>query len=155
MNAAANDPSEPLETPAPPSAPEPVDTLERRRCQRFIALRRGQPCFWVMFGEQRCGLLDLSLKGFSIPAALALPIGENFDFALVRDGVPDEIRGQAKVVNNVPTSDGGLAGCEFAVLTEADQARLQEWLVTHVIVSATVRITERDALQIVLGRSLV
>ncbi len=141
--------------PEPQNPPNGEEALERRQCQRFIALRWGQPCFWVIYGPQRYGLNDLSLNGFSIPVAGSPGIGENFAFTLVRDGVPDEIRGKATVVNNIPTPNGALAGCEFTSLEADERARLQEWLVTHVIVNATVRITERDALQIVLGRSLV
>lgn len=126
---------------------------DRRVRQRFVARRHGRPCFWAQRGDERTALNDLSLEGFSAPFPLP-PQGE-FEVVLRREGVPDEIRSLAVVVNQVSGPDGPASGCRFVGLSEDAAARLQEWLVAHVIMSATVRITERDALMIVQGRSLV
>lgn len=137
------------------NAPLIDDTAERRARQRFVARRRGNPCFWVVLDGQRVALNDLSLEGFSLPALPTLSTGSNFQFVLQRDGIPDEINGWAEVVNQI--ADGGnlTAGCRFTTLDEAGAERLNEWLVAHVIVNATVRISEKDAAAIVRGRSLV
>lgn len=133
----------------PPSAAE---NPERRTRQRFLAQRRGEQCFWVVLAGQRLALVDLSLEGFSMPSVVEATAA-GFDFVLQREGVPDEIRGRAEVVN--PAPDGQAVGCRFLDLPESEQARLQDWLVAHVIMSATVRITEKDATAIVRGGSLV
>lgn len=127
--------------------------LDRRIRQRFIARRHGQPCFWLRTGGERVALDDLSLEGFSAPMALP-PRGE-FDVVLQREGVPDEIRCTALVVNEAPGPSGSAFGCRFAGLSSENAERLQDWLVAHVIMSATIRITEKDAVMIVKGRSLV
>lgn len=131
------------------------DAQERRGRQRFLALRRGEPCFWVMLDGERIALNDLSLEGFSMPATTPPPAGQPFPFTLVREGVPDEIRGIATVVSHSASPEGGMAGCQFVEMKDDGLFRLQDWLVTHVIVNASVRITEREAVEIVLGRSLV
>jgi hypothetical protein len=132
-----------------------MDVQERRGRQRFLALRRGEPCFWVLLDGERIALNDLSLEGFSMPATTPPPAGKAFHFVLVREGVPDEIRGTAAVVSHTASPEGGLAGCQFVEVEDDGLFRLQDWLVTHVIMNATVRITEREAVEIVLGRSLV
>ncbi|ATE61375.1 PilZ domain-containing protein [Thauera sinica] len=130
-----------------------VGNADRRVRQRFVARRHGRPCFWVLADSGRLALNDLSLEGFSAPFPQP-PHGE-FEVVLQREGVPDEIRGRATVVNQVPGPAGAAVGCRFSRLSAEDAERLQEWLVAHVIMSATVRITEKDALAIVQGRSLV
>lgn len=130
-----------------------IGNADRRVRQRFVARRHGRPCFWVLSGQDRVALNDLSLEGFS--ASFSRPPQGEFEVVLQREGVPDEIRGTAIVVNQVPGTTGPASGCRFSRLAEADAERLQEWLVTHVIVNASVRITEKDALMIVQGRSLV
>lgn len=142
----------PSAAPAESAAAAP-DNADRRGRQRFVARRRGEPCFWVARDGERTALNDLSLEGFS--ASFPLPPPAEFDFVLHRDGVPDEIRGRAVVVNQVPGEYGLSMGCRFVALPADEAARLQEWLVAHVIMSASVRITEKDAARIVLGRSLV
>lgn len=128
---------------------------ERRSRQRFVATRRGDTCFWAIVDDQRLALNDLSLEGFSLPASAKLSNGLAFDFVLQREGVPDEIRGRAEVVNQIDDGDSVKAGCRFASLEEGSSERLHDWLVAHVLVSATVRITEQDATAIVSGPSLI
>lgn len=127
------------------------DGGERRVHQRFVARLHGEPCFWALVGQQRLPLNDLSLKGLSIPAQPNLPKGTQFDFTLQREGVPDAVRGRAEVTGVF----GNAAGCRIVGFEADDAERLQDWLVTHVIRSATVRITEKDAAAIVAGHSLV
>ncbi|MDR2207824.1 MAG: PilZ domain-containing protein [Azoarcus sp.] len=127
---------------------------ERRIHQRFVARLRGEPCFWALIGEERLALDDLSLRGFALPVLPALVPGAQFDFVLQREGVPDAIQGRAEVVN-VFGKDALSAGCRI-IEFEADSAeRLHDWLVTHVILNATVRINEKDAAAIVSGGSFV
>lgn len=137
--------------------PPTGDSPERRARQRFLAQRRGEPCFWVVVGGHRQALIDISLEGFSMAAVQAVS-SEGFDFVLQRADVPDQIAGRAVVVNPAggqAGEPGRTLGCRFIELPAASLARLEDWLITHVIVSATVRITEKDATAIVLGRSLV
>ncbi|MBN8442016.1 MAG: PilZ domain-containing protein [Thauera sp.] len=130
-----------------------VDNADRRGRQRFVAQRYGMPCFWVETGGARFALNDLSLDGFSV-AFPQPPVGE-FDFVLQREGVPDRIHGHARAVNRIPGPLGPVFGCRFSVISPDNAARLEDWLIAHVIMSASVRITEKDAAAIVRGRSLV
>ncbi len=145
--------------------PDPVDvpaaddasSAERRRVQRFVARRRGDPCFFALIGGARVPLNDLSAEGFSMQAAEAPALGEAFAFVLQREGVPDEIRGRAIAANFIPPQGGelGQAGCRFVDI-EADGAeRVRDWLIAHVIMTASVRISEKDAAAIVAGPSLI
>ncbi|MFA7607192.1 MAG: PilZ domain-containing protein [Rhodocyclaceae bacterium] len=131
------------------------ETVERRRRQRFVAKRRGEYCFWARIGERRLPLLDLSLEGFGVAAESAPVPGESFDFVLERFGVPDRIAGQARVMNRFETDGGTQVGVLFEGLSEADRERLKDWLTAHVLINASVPITERDASNIVSGPSLV
>ena len=126
---------------------------ERRRNQRFVARRRGEPCFWVVMAEQRVALNDLSAEGFSYPSSRPREIGEAFDFVLQREGVPDEIRGRAETVNHL--ANAAQTGCHFVRMEDGGAERLRDWLIAHVIMTASVRITEKDAAAIVAGPSLV
>lgn len=139
------------------NAPLHDNAAERRMRQRFVAKRRGDVCFWAVIGERRFALNDLSIEGFSLPASPLLSTGLVFDFVLQRDGMPDEISGQARVVNQIPALDSepAKAGCHFESLVEGGEERLHDWLVAHVLVNATVRITEKDATEIVSGPSLI
>ena len=65
-----------------------VDSAERRRIQRFLALRRGEPWFWVVIDGERIPLRDVSVDGFAITAEAPPAAGEPFDFVLQREGVP-------------------------------------------------------------------
>lgn len=130
-----------------------VDNTDRRGRQRFVAQRYGMPCFWVGTGSERLALNDLSLDGFSV-AFPQVPADE-FEFVLQREGVPDQIQGRAKAVNLVPGPFGPVSGCRFTSISPDNASRLEDWLIAHVIMSATVRITEKDAALIVRGRSLV
>ncbi|QDF95497.1 hypothetical protein CJ010_02475 [Azoarcus sp. DD4] len=137
--------------------PPTGDSSERRARQRFLAQRRGEPCFWVVVDGHRQALIDISLEGFSMPAMDGAS-HEGFDFVLQRADVPDQVAGRAVVVNPAGSqvgAPGRTLGCRFVDLPAEVLARLEDWLITHVIVSATVRITEKDATAIVLGRSLV
>ena len=128
---------------------------ERRKRQRFVAKWRGEYCFWVVVNGDRKPLVDLSLEGFAMPATSPPSSSSDFEFVLQRINVPDEIRGRARVVNYLSAPEGGQAGCRFESFDGDGQARLRDWLTTHVIMNATVRISEKDALKIVEGRSLV
>ena len=130
------------------------DSSERRIHQRFVARLHGEPCFWALIGEERLALNDLSLKGFSLPASSMLLLDAQFDFILQREGVPDTIQGCA-VVTGVFGKENPSAGCRIIRFEGDGEERLQDWLVIHVILSATVRISEKDAAAIVSGRSLV
>ncbi len=131
------------------------DAAERRARQRFVAKRRGDICFWAMVNGERRPLNDLSLEGFSLPVAHDLDPGAEFRFVLQRESVPDRIEGHAKVVNQVGEGHARKAGCRFVELDEEGVARLKDWLIAHVLASATVRINERDAAAIVNGPSLI
>lgn len=133
----------------------PVDDVagERRSKQRFVARRRGEPCFWLVLDGQRIALNDLSAEGFSYPSPTPRANAEVFDFVLQREGLPDEIRGRAETVNYL--ADAAQTGCHFLGIEGDGAQRLRDWLIAHVIVSASVRITEKDAAAIVAGPSLV
>jgi len=131
------------------------DASERRARQRFVARRRGDICFWAQINGERRPLNDLSLEGFSLPVSHDLDSGTRFRFVLQREGVPDRIEGYAKVVNQVGEGSERKTGCRFVELDEEGVTRLKDWLVAHVLASATVRINERDAEAIVNGPSLI
>ncbi len=139
----------------PGTAPLPIDELagERRGKQRFVARRRGAPCFWLVLDGRRIALNDLSAEGFSYSSPTPRENVETFDFVLQREGLPDEIRGRAETVNHL--ADGAQTGCHFLSIEGDGQQRLRDWLIAHVIVSASVRITEKDAAAIVAGPSLI
>lgn len=130
-----------------------ADSAERRRIQRFLALRRGEPWFWVVIDGERIPLRDVSVDGFAITAEAPPAAGEPFDFVLQREGVPDQIRGCAQAVNFIAAS--GQAGCRFLVLEGDGAERLRDWLIALVIMNASVRISEKDAAAIVAGPSLI
>lgn len=130
-------------------------TTERRSRQRFVARRRGEYCFWVMLADERLPLQDLSLDGFGVDALLPFEVDARFAFQMTRAGVPDRIGGIAKVANRVASGSGILAGFVFESFEADGRVRLEEWLAAHVLASATVPITERDATAIVSGPSLV
>jgi hypothetical protein len=138
-----------------PAAPESVqeDGAERRRIQRFLASRRGAPYLWMRQGDARIALRDISIDGFSIGADGPLADGAPFDFVLEREGVPDQVRGRAQSVNFIASI--GQVGCRFVELEGDGAERLREWLVTLVIMNASVRISEKDAAAIVAGPSLI
>ena len=91
----------------------PVDDVagERRSKQRFVARRRGEPCFWLVLDGQRIALNDLSAEGFSYPSLTPRANAEVFDFVLQREGLPDEIRGRAETVSYL--ADAAQTGCHF------------------------------------------
>jgi len=130
------------------------DLSERRIHQRFVARQHGKPCFWALICDQRLAINDLSLDGFALPASPMFVPGAQFDFILQREGVPDTIRGRAEV-SSVFGNDTPSAGCRIIRFEGDSEKRLQDWLVIHVMLCATVRISEKDAAAIVSGRSLV
>lgn len=146
--------AQPIPVPPPPPPPE-VDTGERRLHQRFVAQRQGEACFWALVGNHRVALNDLSITGFSLPLLPDYTVGTQFDFTLQRDGIPDAVRGQAQIVNQLGKDAAAKLGCRIIQFEGENAERLKEWLVTHVICSATVRITEKDAAAIVAGRPLI
>lgn len=138
---------------APPPAPAADDGGERRLVQRFFALNRGRQCFWLSSAGLKIPLHDLSCQGFSCPVPVPPAPGALFAFTLKREAVPDRICGQAEVMNYIAGKQQ--VGCRF-VRFEGDGAeRLRDWLVAHVLMNASVPISEKDAEQIVSGRSMV
>lgn len=125
--------------------------FERRTRQRFPAVRDGKPYVWLLLGNERWPLNDLSLDGFSVPADTPIPPEEAFDFALRLSDAPDTVRGQAQVMNTV----GGVTGCRFVTLEGDGEARVFEWLTVIVICAAKLRITAKEAEAIVRGPSLI
>ncbi len=132
-----------------------IETAERRSRQRFVAKWRGDYCFWALIDGERKPLVDLSLEGFAVPAGSPPRSDECIAFVLQRANVPDEIRGQARVVNYLSAPDGGQVGCVFEHLDGDGQARLEDWLTAHVLMNATVPISEKEAALIVSGPSLI
>lgn len=132
-----------------------VDSGERRGRQRFLAKWRGEYCFWVVIAGERRPLLDLSMEGFAIQASSPPESGQSFDFVMQHANVPNEICGTARVVNYLSGPAGGQAGCLFVSLEPNGLARLEDWLTTHVLLNASVPITEKEAAKIVSGRSLI
>lgn len=132
-----------------------TESGERRKRQRFVAKRRGEQCFWVVIDGQRYPLTDLSLAGFAVPVSSPLPTGKVIEVVLQRANVPDEIHGQARVVNHTQAAGGGQAGCLFETLDSAASERLEDWLAAHVLMTASVPINEREAASIVRGPSLI
>jgi hypothetical protein len=128
---------------------------ERRKRQRFVAKRWGSACFWVLVDGERLPLIDLSLEGFSMPASAPLQEQRTFPFVLQIEGIPDEIRGEARTVNFVVGEEGGQIGCCFVSFVGEGDARLHDWLTVHLISTATLRISEKEAAAIVAGPSLI
>lgn len=128
---------------------------ERRRTQRFYALRRGAPCFWITLDDTCVALADLSLNGCSFFHADPMTEGSTFRFVLSTVDVPDRVRGLAEVVAPDPGSEPGQVSCLFRVLDDDGEVILLDWLVVHVMMNATVRIRPQDARRIVTGGSIV
>jgi len=128
---------------------------ERRQRQRFQAVRDGKPCFFVLIGEARIPLIDLSLEGFAIAADAGIAPQQEFDFVLRLSDIPDKIRGRARAMNKVPGEGEGQIGCRFESFEREGAVDLKEWLTAHVISTASVRISEKEATAIVTGRSLI
>ncbi|MFT3736691.1 MAG: PilZ domain-containing protein [Rhodocyclaceae bacterium] len=127
---------------------------EKRARQRFIARRGDTPFFWLIVDGERIPLEDLSLEGFSVKAEGLLKGGEPFAFEMRIHDIPDKLRGEAQAINYIVGSPQGLCGCRFLSLTPGVD-RLTEWLTVHVIATATVRISVKDAEKIVSGPSLI
>ena len=128
---------------------------ERRRRQRFVARRWGNVCFWVVIDGVRLPVNDLSLEGFSVPFGAPLIEPRQLCFELCLDGIPERIFGVAETMNFVVGESGGQLGCRFLSFDGEGAIRLHDWLTVHVIATATVRISEREAAEIVSGPSLI
>ena len=135
----------------------PADGLpgERRKRQRFVARRWGNVCFWVVIDGARLPVNDLSLEGFSVPFGAPFVEPRQVSFELSLDGIPERIFGVADTMNFTVGTDGGLLGCRFVSFEGDGAIRLHNWLTVHVIATATVRISEREAAEIVSGPSLI
>ncbi len=128
---------------------------ERRRRQRCVARRWGNGCCWVVIDGVRLPVNDLSLEGFSVPFGAPLIEPRQLCFELSLDGIPERIFGVADTMNFSVGTDGGLLGCRFVSFEGDGAIRLHDWLTVHVIATATVRISEREAAEIVSGPSLI
>lgn len=129
---------------------------ERRRRQRFLARGGdGSEPFWIAVDGQRLPLHDLSLEGFSLSSPNPAASPGAFPFELRLEGIPDRVRGTAEPVNFVAGEPAGLIGCRFVSLEGEGVQRLHEWLTVHVIRSASVRISAKEAEAIVAGPSLI
>lgn len=127
---------------------------ERRRIQRVITTQEGQRRFWLIRGESRIALWDLSLEGFGMPADESPAVGTGFEFAIRRDGEAEDVSGQAEVVNHVKGGAGQI-GCRITVFNGDGQRRLAQWLADHVLSCASVFISAEEAGEIVSGPSIV
>jgi len=134
-------------------APQALQEGDRRGRQRFVAKRRGTHCFWVQCNGQREPLADLSLEGFAVAARIECE--GVFAVILHRAGVPDEIAATARIANCFEGADGPQCGCLFEQFEGDGRERLHDWLVAHVIATASVPLTEADAERIVSGPSLI
>lgn len=132
-----------------------IETAERRSRQRFVAKWRGDYCFWVVIEGEREPLVDLSLEGFAVLADSPSRSDQSIAFVLQRSAVPDEIRGLARVVNHLSGPEGGQIGCVFEQLEGDGRERLEDWLTAHVLMNASVPISEKEAAMIVAGPSLI
>lgn len=135
--------------------PTPVadEGADRRLVQRFFALNRGRTSFWLHSAGLKIPLHDLSCQGFSLFTPLPPEVGASFSFTLRRDTVPDKISGQARVMNYIASKNQ--AGCCILEFDDDGEERLRDWLVAHVLVNASVPISEKEAEQIVSGRSMI
>ena len=120
-----------------------------------MARRWGNVCFWVVIDGARLPVNDLSLEGFSVPFGAPLIEPRQVSFELSLDGIPERIFGVADTMNFTVGTDGGLLGCRFVSFEGDGAIRLHDWLTVHVIATATVRISEREAAEIVSGPSLI
>jgi hypothetical protein len=124
---------------------------ERRARQRFPAVRDGKPYVWLLLGDARWPLSDLSLDGFSVAQETPLKPGDTFEFALKLSDAPDKVKGVAEAMSTL----GGLTGCRFVSVEGEGEARVFEWLTVIVICAAKLRITAKEAESIVRGPSLI
>ena len=132
-----------------------IGPAERRQRQRFMARRWGDVCFWVDLNGEHLPVNDVSLEGFSVPSMARPPEPKTFPFVLQLAGIPDRISGMAQMMNFISTDGGGQLGCRFSSFDGEGSERLHDWLTTHVIAMATVRISEKEAAAIVSGPSLI
>ncbi|MBO4329649.1 MAG: PilZ domain-containing protein [Rhodocyclaceae bacterium] len=128
---------------------------ESRKQQRFITRRRGKYCFWVEMEGQLHPLEDLSIGGFAVGGEAAPEAGTELDFKLRRAADSDSIAGRAKVLNRFQTAAGPRAGVLFEALEGDGKERLDEWLIDHILSTASVPVSREDARSIVHGPSLV
>lgn len=132
-----------------------MDSDERRSRQRFLAQWHGEYLFWVVIAGERRPLVDLSMEGFAVQASSPPQSDQVFDFVMQHAKVPNEICGTARVVNYLNLPAGGQAGCLFVSLDAKGLTTLEDWLTAHVLLNASVPISEKEAARIVSGPSLV
>jgi len=134
---------------------DPTAVEERRRRQRIIMQPPGQYRFWLSWYGGKVIVKDLSVEGFSMnlpaPPASAGP----FEFLLERDATLGGVSGVARFVNFSRDEHGGLAGCRFVEVSDGARGKLTEWLAGHVLGAASVKVSESDAEDIVLGPSII
>jgi hypothetical protein len=131
------------------------DSTEERRCaQRILTSQEGRPPFWLLVGQARLALCDLSLEGFAVPGALGLDEGRAFAFSIEWDGEAGSIHGEAEVVNALGGASGQI-GCRILALSEDGHERLHRWLAAHVAACAAVPISAEEAAEIVSGPCIV
>jgi hypothetical protein len=126
---------------------------ERRKRQRFVAKRWGNVCFWVVIDGSACRSMTCPWRASVCPSVRRFE-PRTFPFVLQLDGIPDEVRGVAETMNFVLGTDGGCSAAASSP-SRATAIRLHDWLTVHVIATATVRISEREAAEIVSGPSLI
>jgi hypothetical protein len=129
--------------------------MERRKRQRFVARRWGDICFWIHVGAMRLPVHNLSLEGFSVPLAQALPMGQHFAFRLEMVGEEGEVSGMASPRNFFMTPEGSEQGCRMESLSGEARALLHAWLIRHVMATTTLPLSEEEAAQIVSGPSII
>ena len=100
-------------------------------------------------------LEDLSIGGFAVGGEAAPEAGTELDFKLRRAADSDSIAGRAKVLNRFQTAAGPRAGVLFEALEGDGKERLDEWLIDHILSTASVPVSREDARSIVHGPSLV
>ncbi len=134
---------------------DPTAVEERRSSQRILMEPPGQYRFWLSWYGGKVALRDLSVEGFSMnvpaPPASARP----FEFLLEREATLGGVSGVAQVVNFSHDDHGGLAGCRFIDVASSGRGKLTEWLAGHVLGTASVKVSEGDAEDIVLGPSII
>lgn len=131
------------------------DTTEERRCiQRILTTQEGKPPFWLLVGQARIGLRDLSLEGFAAPGSPGLEPGRPFAFGIEWEGEAGTVSGEAEVVNRLGAGSGQV-GCRILAFAGDGRERLHRWLAAHVAACAAVPVSAEEAAEIVSGPCIV
>lgn len=130
------------------------ELVEVRSIQRIMASREGRPAFWLLRGEDRLPLYDLSLEGFAVSGAQGFVRGVRTAFCIARAGSGQAVCGEAEAVNQFG-GEQGRTGFRIVSVAAEDQRRLHAWLAEHVLDCAGVPISEADAAAVVAGRSII